>query len=167
MTAKQPALRRMLRFASIDELLAELERIEAADRRGTLRTMGHWTAGQILAHLAAWIEYAYEGYPVKPPPFFVRWILRRMLRKILRDGMRPGVRIPGVQGGTTGADEMQTREAAQRLRNALQRLASREPARFASPAFGEMSDDDRIQLTLRHAELHLSYLSTEGLPSAS
>lgn len=156
-----PTSRRAIHFETIDDLLEELKRIEAADREGRLRTTGQWTAGQILTHVAAWIQYAYDGYPVKPPPFFIRWGLRMMLRRMLRDGMRPGVRIPGVRGGTTGAEMVDTPVGIERLRNALQRLARVEPARFPSPAFGEMSDQERIQLTLRHAELHLSFLAID------
>lgn len=153
--------RRVLRFESIADLLEELDRIEAADRSGRLRATGGWTVGQILSHVAAWIDYAYDGYPVKPPPFFIRWILRWMFRRMLRDGMRPGVRIPGVRGGTTGAALIDTPLGISKLRTSLERLARREPAKFSSPAFGEMSDDDRIQLTLRHAELHLSFLAID------
>jgi hypothetical protein len=113
----------------------------------------------VLAHIAAWIDYAYEGFPIAPPPFFVRWILRLRLKKMLRQGMPRGVRIPGVQGGTTGMDAMETRDAAERLLASLARLGSSEEARHDSPAFGPLSHEDRIELNLRHAELHLGYLS--------
>lgn len=149
---------RVLRFESIDECLAEIERIADADAQGTLRTTGNWTSGQNLAHLAAWIEYGYDGYPVAPPPFFIRWFIRLQLRSMLQGTMPRGIRIPRVTGGTTGADDMPTRAAAERLVAAFDRLAAGEPARFDSPAFGPMSHDDRILLNLRHAELHLGYL---------
>ena len=113
----------------------------------------------IEAHVAAWIEYGYEGYPIRQPPWFIRWILRWQLKKYLRDGMPKGVRIPGVEKGTFGMDEMQTLEAAERLKVSFQRLQSGEAAKFHSPAFGEMSHEDRIRLNLRHAELHLGFLN--------
>jgi hypothetical protein len=150
---------RELRFDSIDDCVAEVRRILAADEKGELRVSGNWTPGQIMAHVAAWIEYGYEGYPIGPPPFFVRWILRLRLRKILSAGMPRGVRIPGVKDGTVGMDNMATPEAGERLLNALKRLQDRQEAKFDSPAFGAMSYDDRIQLNLRHAELHLGYFS--------
>ncbi len=149
---------RHLRFESIDDYLAELERIVAAEEQGRLTAVGNWTAGQVLAHLAAWIEYGYDGFPIKPPPFFIRWILRLRLSKMLSDGMPRGVRIPGVAGGTTGMDSMETQVAANRLVHALTRLKDGEEARYDSPAFGPMSHEDRIRLNLRHAELHLGYL---------
>ncbi len=153
--------RRKLWFDSIDELLSELERIETADRTGKLRTAGNWSAGQILAHLSAWIEYGWEGYPIGSPPFFIKWILVRMARRYLRKGMPAGVRIPRVEGGTKGQELMPTHEALSRLRKALSRLQSGEKALHDSPAFGPLSHEDRIQLNLRHAELHLSFLELE------
>lgn len=76
----------------------------------------------------------------------------------LRRGMPSGQRIPGVAGGTYGTELFTTAEGADRLRRALQRLTSNEPAKFDSPALGPMSHADRIRLNLRHAELHLGFL---------
>lgn len=149
---------RTLRFNCVDDCIAEVIRIRTTNDAGNLRSTENWTPGQILAHIASWIEYAYEGFPLAPPPFFVRWILRLRLSKMLRDGMPRGVRIPRTQHGTFGMDEMNTSEAAERLLTALNRLKSNEEAKFDSPAFGAMSHEDRIKLNLRHAELHLGFV---------
>jgi hypothetical protein len=53
--------RRKLHFETIDDCLVELGKIEAAEREGKLKTLGNWTAGQNLSHLAAWIEYGWDG----------------------------------------------------------------------------------------------------------
>jgi hypothetical protein len=150
---------RKLRFDSIDDCIAEVRRILAASAEGDLRSCGNWTPGQIIAHLASWIEYGYDGYPIGTPPLFIRWIIRLRLRPMLRNGMPRGVRIPGVKDGTVGIEDMTTPKAGERLLNALKRLQEREVAKFDSPAFGRMSHDDRIQLNLRHAELHLGFLA--------
>jgi hypothetical protein len=149
--------RRRLRFESLAELGAEIDRIVQAEQAGRLRRAGNWTTGQIFGHLAAWINYAYEGYPLKVP-FFIRWILRFKVRQYLRDGMPAGRRIPNVAAGTYGVKPLGTREGEEKLRAALARLACDEPPRFDSPAFGRLSNDDRIALNLRHAELHLGFL---------
>lgn len=149
--------RRKLWYKSIDELLADVERIEAADKSGTLRRTGNWTAGQTFGHLASWLNYAYDGYPTRPP-WFIRAILRLMKKKTLRDGMRAGVRIPGAPEGTFGTQAMSIDDGAKKLRDALVRLKSGEPAKFDSPAWGPMPLDERIAINLRHAELHLSFL---------
>ena len=156
-TAKVPD-RRQLRFNSIDEVLQEIDRIVAADQAGTLRTLGNWTPGQIMGHLAAWTNYSYDGYPLKAPPWFIRIILRMLVKKYLRKGMPSGQRIPGVENGTYGTALFTTAEGADQLRRALRRLESDEVAKFDSPGFGVMSDEDRLQLNFRHAELHLSFL---------
>ena len=139
--------------------MAEVERIVAAERLGMVRTTGTWTIGQIFNHLACWINYGYEGFPPGAhPPWFIRFILRRLKRKYLREGMKPGVRIPGAPDGTFGVERLSIDEGADRLRAALLRLKNHDPVKFNSPAFGEMPDDERIKLQLRHAELHLSFI---------
>jgi hypothetical protein len=152
------AERRKLRFNNIDELLAEVERIVGSERSGQLRRTGNWTVGQIFGHLATWISYGYEGYPFRPPPWFIRWILRLKVKKYLREGMPAGVRIPGVAAGTFGIEPLTTDEGADFLRRALARLKKGEPCKYDSPAFGPMRHPDRIALNLRHAELHLGFL---------
>ncbi len=152
------AERRTLRFESIDDGLAELDRIAEADKQGNLRAVGNWTPGEVMSHLAAWIEYAYEGFPLKPPPFFIRWMLRLRLKKMLEQGMPTGVKIPGVKEGTYGMEKMDTQAAVERLKQAWQRLKNREEVKYHSPAFGILSHDDWIRLNLRHAELHLGFL---------
>jgi hypothetical protein len=48
------------------------------------------------------------------------------------------------------------------LRRGIERLRGDQPPEYHSPAFGEMSLDDRIELNLRHAELHLGFLRYPG-----
>ena len=149
---------RELSFASVAECLQELDRLEVAHNAGTLTTTGNWTAGENLSHLAAWIEYGYDGYPFKAPPFFVRWMLKRMLKRMIAKGKMPaGSSIPGVQGGTYGQEDMETGAAIDRFRAALLKMQS-EPAIHNSPAFGKLTDEERIKLNLLHAQLHLGFL---------
>lgn len=149
---------RPLRFENIGDCIDEVQRIIEMNQKGTLRSSGNWTPGQIFNHLASWINYAYEGFPVRRPPFFIRWILRWRLRAMLRSAMPRGVWIPGVDGGTCGMEAIDCSVASAKYLKALQRLQSNEDAPYDSPAFGKMSHNDRIQLNLRHAELHLGYL---------
>lgn len=167
MSTGQVRNRRQLWFATIDDAVAEVDRIEEADKAGRLKAIGSWTPGQILAHVAAWIEYGYDGYPMQPPPWFIRQFLRWRVKKYLRVGMPAGVRIPNVKNGTYGTEPLGTADAAARLRRAFLRLRSGEPARFDSPAFGPMSHEDRVRLNLRHAELHLSFLIDQEVSRAS
>lgn len=159
---KSVSNRRSLRLESLDALRQELEQIELADRSGMLKATGDWTPGQILMHLAAWIDYGYEGYPMKRLPFFLRWILRCSLPGMLRNGLRSGVRIPGVKEGTYGQANESTEVALAKYRKSIDRLGRGDACLHDSPAFGPMSLEDRIRLNLRHAELHLSFLDYGG-----
>lgn len=154
-TAK--AVRRKLRFNTIDDLLAEMDRLIEAESGGKLQSTGNWTLGQIFGHLAAWIDYGYDGYPMTVP-WFIRLILKFKVKGYLKNGMPAGVKIPKTPGGTYATAALSTDEGALRLRKSLDRLKRGEVAKFDSPAFGPMSHDDRILLNLRHAELHLGFV---------
>jgi hypothetical protein len=151
--------RRALRFGSIDELLADVDRLAAAERAGKLRRLGNWTLGQALGHLAGWMEYAYTPAPMKPP-FFIRWILRMRKKKYLYGSMRPGVWIPRVEGGTLNTAPMGLEEGLMRYRAIADRLKKDAPT-VESQAFGPLTHEEAIALNLRHAELHLSFFVPE------
>jgi hypothetical protein len=151
--------RRTLRFETIDQALADVERLVTAERAGRLKRIGNWTLGQALGHLATWAEYAYTGAPLKTP-FFIRWILRLRKQKYLYGSMPSGVRIPQVEGGTLGTDPMPLDEGWERFRRAMERL-KKEPPTAPSPVFGLLTHEEGIALNLRHAELHLSFFIPE------
>ncbi len=150
--------RRQVRYTTIPDVYRDVDRLIEAHREGQLKTAGNWSPDQIFSHLAAWIEYGYDGYPVKPPFIVIRWIMKGMLQRYLRKGLPSGIKIPGVPQGTTGMDHAEIAAAAERLKQAFARLERGEVCTFDSPAFGAMSHADRIELNLRHAELHLSFL---------
>ena len=147
--------RRTLRFESIDELRAEVDRLAASEREGKLRALGNWTLGQALGHLATWAEYSFCGAPLKPP-FLIKLILRMGKKKFLNGSMRTGVRIPKVPGGTLGTDDLPLDEALTRYRTALDRLRRESPT-APNVIFGPLTHEEWINLNLRHAELHLSF----------
>ena len=148
--------RRMLRFESIDQVLAEVDRLVVAERAGRLRRLGNWTLGQALGHLTVWAEYSYTGSPLKPP-FFIKWMLRLRKQKFLHEPMRAGVKIPGVEGGTLATDPMPLDEALVRLRRVMERLKTEVPT-APNTIFGPLTHDEWIAINLRHAELHLGFL---------
>jgi hypothetical protein len=151
--------RRTLRCESIDQALADAERLVEAERAGRLRRLGNWTLGQTLGHVAAWAEYGYTGFPLNVP-FFIKWILQLRKRKFLYEPMRAGARIPRIQGGTLATDPLPLDEGWERFRRVMNRLKT-EPHTVPSPVFGRLTHDEAIALNLRHAELHLSFFIPE------
>lgn len=153
------ANRRKLRFHSIDEVLTDVDKLLAAERAGKLARIGNWSFGQTLGHLAAWAGYCFDGYPIKPPKV-IGWILRLRRNRFIHSAMPAGVRIPGTTDGTIGLDPLSTEEGYVRFRRAFERLKSnRLPDRH--PFLGKMTHEDWIALNLRHAELHLSFISAQ------
>ena len=148
--------RRRLSFRTLDDLEAELSRIEASQGTGSLRTLGNWTPGQILGHLATWVGFTYDGNPLRPP-WFIKMILKGRKNKYIAEGMRPGVRIPKVEGGTLGTEAVPFDQGLVRYRTRLAQLRDQPPTK-PNVIFGPMTHDEWIGLHLRHAELHLGFL---------
>ncbi len=154
-TSKVPD-RRILHFESIDQVLAEVDRLVEAERAGRLKHVGNWTFGHTLGHLACWAEYGYTGSPLKVP-FFIKWILRLRKNSFLYKPMKCGVKIPGVKGGTLGTDPLPLDETLPRFRKVMERLKTEAPT-APNVIFGKMTHEESIAITLRHAELHLGFM---------
>lgn len=149
---------RDLHFANLDEVLADMERIAAAEREGHLKQIGNWSAGQVFNHLATWIDYSYDGFPPQlNPPWIVRMIVKLQKNKFMKGPMPRGVRIPGIENGTLATESVPLEEGVRHLRASVERLKREKPTQ-KSVLFGEMSHEEWILGTLRHAELHMSCL---------
>jgi hypothetical protein len=157
MTPSNRPARRSLHFHSLDEVVADVKTLEEADRAGTLQCCGNWTFGQNLNHLATWVDFSFDGVPLKIP-IFVKWMVRPMKKRFLTKPMRPGSRIPKVEGGTLAIGVVPTAEALEHFYNSFARLAKGPPA-IPHMLFGPMTHDEWIAQHLRHSELHLSFLS--------
>jgi hypothetical protein len=147
--------RRKLRFATVEDALADVNALVAAQRAGTLQSLGNWTLGQALGHLAMWITFAYDGTPITPP-LWARLLMRLGKKKFMYGSLPAGFRIPRIKGGTLGIEPISLDEGVDRYRRAMQWLQSECPA-LPNPAFGRLTHDEWIALHLRHAELHLSF----------
>lgn len=155
------AQRRPLRFESFEQMWAEVQRIAAAERDGRLRRTGNWTPGQTLGHLATWANFPYDGYPpTLRPPWLIKVILKTRKAKYLSGSLPAGVRIPKVDGGTVGTEDMSLDEGVARLQKAWARLLAG-PPKIDNPIFGPLTHDEWKAINLRHAELHLGFLHPE------
>ena len=144
--------RRTLRFESIDQMTAEVDRLVEAERAGRLRRVGNWTLGQTLGHLATWTEYAYTGAPLKPP-FFIRWITALPQASVparADAGRREDTRRGGRDvGDGARADGRSTGAVAAASHGAAQVRGPHRPERHFRAAHPRRSD--RAQLAARGA----------------
>lgn len=150
--------RRKLNFSRPEDAIADARALAAAEAAGKLERLGNWTPGQCFGHVAAFINYAFDGYPpeMPTPPWFVV-IMVRLFKKRLLKGFPAGMRLKGVEGGTLGIEPISTAEGLTKLEAAFARLSRSAPTK-PNPVFGAMTHDEWLAMHLRHAELHQSFL---------
>jgi hypothetical protein len=121
-TSKAP--RRELSFHCTGCLKEDLAKIEAADRAGTLRVTGNWTAGENLDHVAKTIEFSIDGFP---PEVRIAWPVR-MIARLMKGRMTSGKTLPAGFKIPQNASYMMPRSGCSfedglaRLRTVLDRL---------------------------------------------
>lgn len=121
--------RRGLRFESLDEIAEEAERIVATPQ---VRTLGNWSIGQILRHLAAGMHMSIDGSKHRSPWYF-RWLGPLVKRRVLTRGMSAGFNLPRPMAATLiVSDDVSAESGLTALRDALRRL--KREARSASRA---------------------------------
>ena len=150
---------RPLSFSTVDQAMAEIERVAAAALAGKATCKGNWEVGQIFGHLAHWIQWGFDGSPVHPP-WFVRLLGPLMKRKVLNGKSPQGFRLPGAAEGTYGVEKLSVEEGLRRCREQFARLKAGAPA-IPNEVFGRMTHEEWIKLHLRHAEGHLGYVEVK------
>lgn len=84
-------------------------------------------------------------------------ILRMMKKRFITGRMKVGARIPGTKDGTLGTEPCSLEDGLARLHAAFRRLKTEVPTQ-PNVIFGPLTHDEWINMHLRHAELHLSFL---------
>jgi Protein of unknown function (DUF1569) len=146
------AARRKLTFASLDEVMLDVDRL----LRGHT-TVGNWSLGQICSHLAQAFRFTIDGFP---PETRLPWIIRKtigrfILWRILRTGrFTEGMRMPKKWEPVPGTD---ARAEAEALRAALQRFAAHTGPLVEQPLYGPVSRDVWDQFHCIHCAHHLGF----------
>src|SRR5436305_15072328 len=83
--------RRELRFNSLDDIAAEVERLAAAKE---IKTLGNWSSGQVLQHLAMTMQNSIDGFPSFVPAAIRLFLRLFMKRRILTTPMSAGFKLP-------------------------------------------------------------------------
>lgn len=149
--------RRQVRYQSMDELLADAEHMAA----GNSRTVGNWTLGQILHHIAIAINMGTEQAPMMfPAP--VRFLARLLMKKRVTEGsLKAGFQVPKRFASRILPPPTSVPEGLDALRSAIARWKAI-PARCIHPIFGPLTPTEWEKLELRHAELHMSFVVPES-----
>lgn len=146
--------RRQLHFDTLDDLRADLTRLENT----RVETIGNWTYGQILEHLAIGFRLAVDGELDFKPPWFLKLIVPLMKNSMIYKPMRAGFKLPAAMArDLIPPVDISSGKAMGDLRAAIEAFAS---AAQLQPhgLLGPLPRDKWIQYQLRHCELHLSFV---------
>ncbi|MCA9038847.1 MAG: DUF1569 domain-containing protein [Planctomycetaceae bacterium] len=149
---KKVAGRREVRYTSYADMMNDVEQMAV----GEVRTLGNWSYGQILQHLATSLDSSIEGTGfMLPAP--MRWLFtllmkNRFLYKAIPAGFKTsGKFIPG---------ETSVEEGLMALRHSVERQSQEETC-APHPAFGKITKEEWDAFNLRHAEMHMSFVVKE------
>ena len=157
------APKRDLSFRSLDDVAADLDRIEAAAQAGTLSTTGNWTPAENLDHTSRFMEMSMDGFPEGKPPLVMRAIVGLFKGMILKQAMggKPspaGIKLPkGAEYLMPRADAT-LEEGVARVRAIIGRVKSGEEFSQASPLFGKLTHEQWVGIHCGHCAMHWSFL---------
>jgi len=153
------AERRSLSFRSFDEVKGDLEALERAHERGTLRHTGNWTPGEVFDHCAIFMGCALDGFPGRAP-----WAVRVLASLLFKRGAVSGKSPPpgfGTAPFLLPREGVSFADGLTALRGQIARLDAGEQFTHPSGLFGKLTHDQWVKIQLGHTALHLSFLHPE------
>lgn len=151
---------RELRFATIDELKAEIDRVESAVEVDAAQANGNWSVGQICQHVGKFVMFSIDGFDGKAP-----WIVRVVAQLLFKKqalGPKPmprGIQLPKQAASMLPEPEIAAGDGIAFLRAQLARIDAGERMTQPSPIFGSMTHDQWMHVHLKHAAGHLGFVS--------
>ena len=160
--AREEIPKRSLSFENFQSLMEEANRL---NEKG-YESHGNWTLGQSCGHVAEWLRYPMDGFPV--PPIFLRpifWVMKvtmakSMAKKILNEGFKGG--MPTAPESVPKAEDLSDADGIAKLEEVVDRVEKFQGELLPSPLFGEMDRETWIKVGLLHAAHHLGYLEPKA-----
>lgn len=154
--------RRKLNFESMDEISRDAEMLH----QGGYTAVGQWNLSQACGHIASWMRYPMDGFPVLPiylRPVF--WVMKHtmgkgMLKKIIESNSMKE-KAPTISSTVPKPDEDEG-QAVQLLVDTVNRFKAWEDDFYPSPLFGDMDRETLTKLQWIHSAHHLSFLIPNG-----
>src|SRR5437899_5599171 len=154
--------RRLIRLNSIDDLVAEVDRVTAAAAAGTMRSLGNWSPAQIFWHVGRLVELSFDGFPFRHrrgPAWIIRLLRLLSWRWLIALAFRPGFKNPPQAAVLEPDPSLCLDVAAAYLRQQVARIRDGERMTQECSVDGPYSHEQWVYIHRRHAELHLSFLA--------
>lgn len=153
--------RRKLHFADFSQLLADAEYVATHP----CQTLGNWSVAQILDHLAVAANAPFDGLEGFKASWFTRHLIVPFIKNnLITKQMSAGFQIPREATSLIPQANASAQASLEKLRQALARFSTELP-RYPHPVMGELAFQEWVALTLRHAELHLSFIVPTEVPA--
>lgn len=150
--------RRTLTFNTLDEVLADVERLQVKGYTAT----GKWDLAQVCQHLAEWVRFPVQGFPKMNPVFgLIFWMLRKTVGRKKLEGYLANKSFPAgkpTMPATVFPPGMAAQKATELLHASVVALQQHTGPVYPSPLFGAMTYDECVQMQLIHCAHHLSFL---------
>ena len=159
------ANRRSLHLQTLDDLAAEIDRLVAAAEAGKVRPRGNWSTAQVLWHISKFVECSFDGFPFRyrrGPPWLTRLFRLVSWRWLIALAFRAGFKNPPEAAVLEPDPLLSIDSAAVHLRAQIARIYNGERMTQECSVDGPYSHEQWLYIHLRHAELHLSFLTVEG-----
>ena len=144
--------RRAVRYASVEEILPDVDRLAAGHI-----TVGHWSLAQICNHLAFAFDASVDGFPTRPLPALLRATAGRLIlwRMLKVERIIEGAWLPKSLRPADRLDEAREIDA---LRKAAARFVADPAPKGVHPFFGPLDRDRWHQYHRVHCAHHLSFV---------
>lgn len=150
--------RREVVFGSLDEIVAEAERLVAAP---SVKLLGNWTLGQLLDHIALGMDASIDGTKGRAPWYMraMMWFLRgKMLKGLETGGVPAGFSMPkDLEQDFKPGPDVTAELGLDHLKRSVERLKTEEK-RSPHVAFGEITREQHDLVHRRHAAMHLGFV---------
>lgn len=144
---------RSLVFSSLDEAVAEAERLASVN----VRTTGKHSFGQILEHLARTHDMATGKVEAPRPSLFVRMMMPFMKSMIIKD-VKPGFNLPSKAEAFFWPDQdFEVSQALAHLKESVENYKTNGPLE-KHPVFGRLSREKNLELNCKHCAMHLGFV---------
>lgn len=149
--------RRELTLGSMDEVVAEVERLAA----GRVTTTGKHDFPRIVRHLAMANNMTTGRLAAPKPPLLMRLILPLIRSSILNGPVKPGVKLPAkAEALFWSQDDISTQDAIAMFKDSVAYYKKHGPLPV-HPFFGKATPEQSNRLLCGHAAMHLSFVHPE------
>lgn len=152
-----PSHRRELTLNTLDEVVAEVERLAA----GAVTTTGKHSFPHIIRHLALTNEMMTGRIETPKPPLFLRLLMPFIRSSILNGPVKPGVKLPRMAEAVFWSEhKISVGDAIAMLKDSVSYYKEHGPLPV-HPIFGQATREQLDRLSCNHAAMHLSFVHPE------